>query len=267
MKKGTLSKRKRILLTVLSIILAVILLLVLIISIIAAKNVKSMNRCVDAVVAELKKNYTVTPRDVGDYQGLTVLGLMKFDVEQYDIEGIGNLSVMRMNVGLMQMATVVITPTEKNLPLISADYMYILSNRTSYLEIYDLVAQKDTTYQTLLSALSKVHAGYDHLKNAEVSEAWYAPLLTVTAYKKGTFRDDKDLEGLLLDSIKTFIQHEKTLPALSEEEKTEKTALTIEYTDGLIEKGGISTDVFKKELGKEKTKHFFDTVFFGTLAE
>ena len=30
-------------------------------------------------------------------------------------------------------------------------------------------------------------------------------------------------------------------------------------------KGGISTDVFKKELGPEVTKDFFDRVFFGTL--
>ena len=41
----------------------------------------------------------------------------------------------------------------------------------------------------------------------------------------------------------------------------------MEYTDGLIEKGGISTDVFKKELGDAETKVFFDNVFFGTAAE
>ena len=32
----------------------------------------------------------------------------------------------------------------------------------------------------------------------------------------------------------------------------------------LIEKGGISTDVFKKSLGNEATKVFFDEIFFGT---
>jgi hypothetical protein len=41
----------------------------------------------------------------------------------------------------------------------------------------------------------------------------------------------------------------------------------VEYTDGLIEKGGISTDVFKNSLGDEETKKFFDSVFFGTAAE
>ena len=32
----------------------------------------------------------------------------------------------------------------------------------------------------------------------------------------------------------------------------------------LIEKGGISTNVFKKSLGDESTKVFFDNIFFGT---
>lgn len=267
MKNGTTPRKKRILLTVLGIILSVILILVLVISIIAGKNVKAMNRCVDAVLTELKENYTLTPRDVGDYQGLTVMGIMKFDVEQYDIEGIGNLSVMRMNMGLMQMATIVITPTDKNLPLLSADYMYILSNRKAYMEFYDLVAEKDEDYQKLLAALDEVHATYNHLEDIEVSEAWYAPLLTVTAYKGGSFSADQDLENILVDSLKVYEQYANEFPALSEEERAEKIALTIEYTDGLIEKGGISTDVFKKELGDETTKHFFDHVFFGTLAE
>ena len=54
---------------------------------------------------------------------------------------------------------------------------------------------------------------------------------------------------------------------LTEEEREEKLAITVEYTDGLIEKGGISTDVFKSQLGNEETKKFFDSVFFGTAAE
>ena len=40
--------------------------------------------------------------------------------------------------------------------------------------------------------------------------------------------------------------------------------VTQEYSDGLIDKGGVSTDVFKKELGEAKTRDFFNKVFFGT---
>ena len=72
---------------------------------------------------------------------------------------------------------------------------------------------------------------------------------------------------MLIDSLSVYIEHSKQFPMLSEEAKTEKLAITLEYTDGLIEKGGISTDVFKKQLGEEETKKFFDNVFFGTAVK
>lgn len=267
MASKKISKKKKVLFTVLGSIAGVAAVAALAVGIIAAKNVKAMNRCVDAFMAELQENYTLTPRDVGEYRDLTVKGIMKFDVEQYEIEGIGNLSVMRVNVGVMQMATMVITPTDKNLPLFSVDYMYMLTNRISYLEFYDLVANQDDAYRQLLADLTAVHHEYDFLPDAEVSEAWYSSLLTAGAYKEGKMGDDGDLKDLLLESLQVYERHANQLPTLSEEEKAEKIALTVAYTDGLIANGGISTDVFKESLGEEKTKHFFDTVFFGTLAD
>lgn len=250
---------------ILGIIAAIILIIVIVVSNIGNTNVKAMNDTVDTVIAELKENFTVTPVDVGDYKKMKIYGIMNFDVEQYDIEGIGNLSIMRMNaLGLMQMSTVVITPQDKNLPLLSADYMYILSNRKAYLEFYDVVAEKDEAYQTLLSALTTAKENYNHLEDIQASEAWYADLLTVTTYKAGTPASDTDLKGLLIDSLDVYMSHAKQLPLLSDEEKAEKLDITVEYTDGLIEKGGISTDVFKKELGPKETKKFFDNIFFGT---
>lgn len=235
--------------------------------VIMSKNVNSMNHCVDAVLTELNKQYKVTPVDVGDYKAMKIMGPAKFHVEQYKIEELGNLSVMRVNMGIMQMATVVITPRDKNMPLLSADYMYILGNRKSYMEFYDVVEEKDEPYQKLLGDLSQVIKKYEHLEDIEVTPAWYEQLLTVTAYKGGKAKADADLEGMLVDSIKVYLEHAKELPLLTEEEKAKKKQITMEYTDGLIAKGGISTDVFKKKLGDEATKKFFDKVFFGTEAE
>lgn len=250
---------------ILGIISVIILIAIITISSIANQNIKAMNDAVDSVLAKLNESYTVTPVDVGDYKEMTIYGIMKFDVEQYDIEELGNLSIMRMNaLGLMQMTTVVITPQDKNMPLLSADYMYILSNRKAYLEFYDVVAEKDEAYHQLLTSLADVQKKYEHLENIETSEAWYADLLTVTSYKGGTPETDADLKGMLIDSLDTYLAHAKQLPLLTADEKAEKLDITVKYTDGLIEKGGISTDVFKKELGPEETKNFFDNIFFGT---
>ena len=252
---------------ILGVILAIVIIAVITVAIIADKNVKAMNHCVDSVMEQLEQNYIVKPLDVGEYEGMTIYGLMKFDVEQYDIEELGNLSVMRMNMGLMQMATVVITPQDKNMPLLSADYMYILSNRKCYLEFYDVVKEKDEAYEQLLTALSDTQKNYADLENIEATPAWYAHLLTVTSYKGGSFDADRDLESMLVDSLKVYTEHAKGLPLLSEKDKSDKMKITVEYTDGLIEKGGISTDVFKDELGEQETKKFFDKVFFGTALE
>ena len=265
--KGKLTGRKRILMIVLGVIIAVILVVTIVVVAIANKNVKAMNSCIEAVLNELEEQYTVTPVEAGEYEEMKLFGLMKFDVDQYHIEQLGNLSIMRVNMGMMQMATVVITPRDKNMPLLSADYMYILSNRKCYLEFYDVVKEKDDSYNQLLKALSEAQSKYDYLENIETTPAWYQHLLTVTTYKTGKTSADKDLEKMLVDSLEVYLDHAGQIPLLTEEEKKEKQSITLEYTDGLIEKGGISTDVFKKALGEEETKKFFDKVFFGTAAQ
>lgn len=252
---------------ILGIIGVLVIAVVILVAVNASRNVKAMNRSIDVVLEELNKQYTVTEVDPGKYTEMKMYGIMKFRVEQYDIEELGNLSVMRVNAGVMQMATIVITPKDKNLPLMSADYMYILSNRKSYLEFYDVVKEKDAEYNQLLKNLSVVVSNYSHLEDFAASEAWYEHLLSVDAYKAGKPEHDEDTVQMLADSVKVYLEHGKQLPVLSEEDKTEKRNITLAYTDGLIEKGGISTDVFKKELGPEETKNFFDNVFFGTLTE
>lgn len=266
-EKQTNKRGKKKLLIFLGVLLAIIITLVIVISVIASQNMKAMNRCIDAAINELKANYTVTALDVGEYKEMKMYGIMKFDVEQYDVEELGNLSVMRVNMGFMQMGTFVITPRDKNMPLLSTDYMYILANRKAYLEFYDVVREKDDSYQQLLASLSEALRKYDYLENIETTPAWYAPLLTVTSYKGGGSGADKDLQGMLIDSLQVYLAHSKQLPALTDTEKAEKIAITVDYTDGLIEKGGISTDVFKDQLGAEETKKFFDKVFFGTAVE
>jgi hypothetical protein len=172
-----------------------------------------------------------------------------------------------MNMGMMQMATVVITPQDKNMPLLSADFMYIFGTRKAYLEFYDVVETKDDDYNTLLSSLSDAIKKYDKLEDISASEAWYKHLLTVTTYKTGGFAEDKALIDMLNDNLVVYLEHAKKLPTLTADAKERKLAITVDYTDGLISKGGISTDFFVGEFGSEKTKEFFDNVFFGTAVK
>lgn len=258
---------KNILFVLLIIFLVIVLLLIGAVLAISRKNVPAMNRCMDAVLEELSKYYTLTPVDPGKYRDLKLFRILKFRVEQYDIEGLGNLSLMRVNMGAMQMATAVITPRDKNLPLLSADYLYIASNRKAYLEFYDLVKEKDGPYLQLMEGLRQVQTKYSHLEDFKPTEAWYDHLLTVATFKSAPAEADAQLTAMLTESLWVYLEHSKQIPALTEAERQEKLAITEAYTNGLIRQGGVSTDIFKKQLGAEETKNFFDTVFFGTAAK
>ena len=74
-----------------------------------------MNFCAKNAFSILEKNFKVTQIDLGDKSKLKLNSFMKFNISQYDIKNLGNLSSMKMNMGIMQMLSFVITPYEKNL--------------------------------------------------------------------------------------------------------------------------------------------------------
>ena len=186
-------------------------------------------------------------------------------MSQYEIKDLGNLSVMTVNMGFMQMVSYVITPYEKNMPLLSMDFMYIMGKRKAYAEFYDLVPDKTTPeYSEVMDAVKEFESKYSSLEDISTEPAWYDDLMTVAMHKAGKRADDEKIEEMFCDAISIYMDQANSLEKLTPEEQAAKLALTQEYSDNLISKGGVSTDVFKKALGEEKTKEFFDKVFFGT---
>ena len=118
-KKG---KKKHILRTVLLVVFAIILAIAIYVAVQAGRNVEQMDLCADTVIADVESAYNLTPVDCSEFENLTVYGIMKFKVEQYDVEDLGNLCVMRANCGVMQMLTVTLTPSKIDKPLLSVDY-------------------------------------------------------------------------------------------------------------------------------------------------
>ena len=231
----------------------------------ASRNMKAMNRTIDSGMSTLREYAEVTPVDAGEFSQIKMYGLMKFNVSQYDVSGVGNLSVMTVNMGFMQMVSYVITPYEKNMPLLSMDFMYIMGKRKAYVEFYDLVPDKSTAeYSEVLASLKEFENKYSSFEDISTDPAWYDELLTVVLHKAGKRADDDRIEEMFCDAVRCYMEKAKSAEELSPEAKAEKLAITQEYSDNLIAKGGVSTDVFKKALGEEKTKEFFDKVFFGT---
>jgi hypothetical protein len=205
----------------------------------------------------LKQNYALTELDAGEFSSLKASG-MKFFVNAYHAEGLGHVSVMRAKgfFGLMKMDTLMIVPKERDLPLYSYDRIYAMGNDTLIVELYD------TLTNTLdLSALEKVKSEYTRLNERDPGEHWYDSIkLTESISKKGKKAQEKDFDGLAMEHFKAYLNAD----ACSVTDKSKKKELSARYVNGLLTQGGPSTDVFKKQLGEEKTKKLFEQVLFGT---
>lgn len=224
-----------------------------------------MHDTLDEGMQLLSSYVDVTDLDAGEYKEIKMYGLMKFDVKQYEIKEVGNLSVMKVNMGFMQMLSYVMTPYEKDMPMLSMDFMYILSNRKAYAEFYDLTADTASPeYIAIIDKISDFRERYSDLEDIPTEHAWYDDLLSIALHKSGNKQNDTKISEMFSDAIETYMKSASGLELLSDESEKETTYIIQEYSDNLIKNGGVSTDVFKKASGEEKTKDFFDKVFFGT---
>lgn len=247
-------------------LLGLIVVIAAVVAIFAAKNVKQMNACVDETMAAVSEKYKLTEIDTGEFGEMKVFGILKFHVKQYEVEDLGNLSVMTVNAGVMQMATFVFSPFEKDLPLLSCDYMYMLSTRKAYVEFYDLVEEKDKVYMDWMKRYEALRTKYDDLTDTEASPGWYDEFITVAIYKNATPKQDESVRALLGDAVTTYMEEAAAYPLLDKADVPAKIARIKAYSDRLIDEGGISTSFFVSVLGEDTTRAFFDNVFFGTAS-
>lgn len=264
---ATPKQKKKVLPVILLVIVLLLALLAAVIAVNASRNNKVMHETIDKGLALVGEHYTVTPRDAGDYADITMYGVMKFHTDQYDVEGLGNLSVMTANMGFMQMVSFMITPYEKAVPLCTLDFMYIMRNRKSYVEFYDTVSdtmRTDAAYQEVLTNLAKLQERYATLEELEVGEHWYDPILPVALHKRLPAAEDALNDAFFCDALVTYLEEADRMEPLDNSERVYQHLVISAYSSDLITRGGVSTDVFKKALGEETTRDFFNKVFFGT---
>jgi hypothetical protein len=211
----------------------------------------------DTLLGILRENYSLRETDAGEYASLKVNG-MRFSIKAYYAEGLGHVSVMKARgfFGLMKMDTLMIVPQEKDLPLYSYDRIFAMGNDTLIVELYDTL-----TEPLDLSSLDGVKARFTHLPERDPGEHWYDGIkLPQSLSKKGKKAQTTDLNALTEAHFKAFLH----APANAVSDKAKKQELSAGYVNGLLTNGGPSTDVFKKELGAEKTADLFHRVLFGT---
>ena len=250
--------------TVLYIVLGVIAVIALLLIIVSANNAKAMNAYLKTAYDALSAGTKMSEIPCGEYEELKVMGVMNFKTRQYEVENVGNLSVMKVGMGPMQMATFVLTPLYKDLPFMSCDFIFMAGNRKPYIEIYDLTDNKDEKYQSYIKKYNDIFDKYTMIEKIPAENTWYSDILNAMIHGKGKSKDDPAIMEMIREIIGLCVEEASEYPLLNEEEKKRKIDIINAYSNGLVEKGGTSTDVFKKSLGEEKTRDFFGKVFFGT---
>lgn len=213
----------------------------------------------DKLLNIIKSKYTITELDVGEFATLKANG-MKFTVEAYKADGLGHISIMKAKgfFGLMQMDTLIVNPTEIDLPLYSYDRIFAMGNDTLIVELYDTLIGE---YSDEALEAVKENPKFSCVPERDPGEHWYDGIkLPSSISKKGKKKHTNCLHSLADKHFEAYIHSSKT-PVEDKSAKQKKASV---YVEGLLEKGGPSTDVFKKALGDEKTAKLFREVLFGT---
>ena len=217
-----------------------------------------MNAMIEKIIDEVSKTFPLKELEVGQMSSLKAKG-MNFTIRAYHAEGLGHVSVMSAKgfFGLMKMDTVIINPTEKDLPLYSYDRIYAMGNDTLIVELYDtLLGNCD------LSQMQKIKEKYKELPLRDPGEHWYDNIkLDESISVKAKSKQSEIFDNYAMEHLKAYLSVETEMQNVDEDEKRKKASV---YVEGLLKNGGPSTDVFKKELGEEKTGELFRKVLFGT---
>lgn len=211
----------------------------------------------DKLLNVLKEKYELTEVAVNGIATLKANG-MTFAIRAFKAEGLGHVSVMRAKgfFGLMKMDTLIVNPYDVDLPLYSYDRIYAAGNDTLIVELYDtlLVAYDEERLQAVKSE-------YTDLAERDPGEHWYDGIkLAASISKKGKKKQSGRFDELALRHFEAYLSGEVAVVS-DVKAKQEKASY---YVNGLLEKGGPSTDVFKKALGEEKTAELFEKILFGT---
>ena len=177
--------------------------------------------------------------------------MMRFRLEQYAAQGLGNLCVLRTRVmlGLMELTTVVVTPgSGRNVPFLLIDAMDMGKKHLCYVEYYDCTAA-GADRDLLLAA----GAPYADVADYAEKPVWYvSERMAGSLIKTG---DKARLDKMARDALEAYVAQAAAAPV-----KAENTAGLKAFQERMVREGNPSTAALTRTLGREGAEVFFRTV-------
>lgn len=228
------------------------------------ENARRIDERLEAGLALLRKHYTVEECTVDPVLSHAVIGGRPHHARRFNIEGVGNLLTMTVKeADENQLSSFVITPYCKNLPLFSTDYVYSGEMRFFLIELYDLVVHHDEAYRAGIDAFAACGKRWDDMEDFQTRPCWYGDIRPVCIAKKPKHDQDDLALQRFLEALRLFVNMEQAATPLTGADLARKWELNKDYSDRLVDEGGVSTDLWVAAIGPENTRRFFDEVFFG----
>ena len=213
---------------------------------------------IQKMLRSITARYHLNAIPAGEFTKMKVSG-MNFQVWAFHAEGLGHVSAMTASgfFGLMKMDTLIINPTDKDMPLFSYDRVHALGNDTLIFELYNTLLEKCD-----LSKVAAVKDTYVDLPDHNLGSHWYDDIkLAISLSKKGKKGYTAAFDTCALEYLEAYLDTAEGAEYCDPAAKKEKASV---YVEGLLSNGGPSTDVFIKGMGPEKTADLFCRILFGT---
>lgn len=216
------------------------------------------------IIDVVKKGFEVKELEVNSFNEFyypKIVHILKFNVEQYEVKGLGNMAILQGNgLGIIKMLTVIFTPSITiDIPFIIVDFIKMANKRTVLIEIYSNHIREQDKIKVFESRLNKLNSKYSNIPNYIEKPEWYTSLRNKhSPLKKGTKKNDEMLCKMVLEFIEEYSNYINTIK-LNNNEKNKQLE---EFITDLIYKGNPSKSMLEKSIGKDETIRLFKEIVF-----
>jgi len=210
----------------------------------------------------LSGNYKIKQNDIGADAHLSKKGF-HFDTQTYTIENLGHLCIMKMKAmfGLMQMETIVLSVTHKDVPLLNMDWVGVPGRQTMLGELYDtqIAPWPDRRQQPYRKILERDGNLPDYRSG---SAHWYDSILYPCSYHKSGKGISSRLDASATTFARVSVRQLETAPSCEPAVKEHKAK---EFAENLVSHGGPAVDQVTKLFGAETARRLILHHMYGIM--
>ena len=192
---------------------------------------------------------------LGEFARMKVKG-MDYTLWAFHADGLGHVSAMSSKgfLGMTQRDTLIITPTEKDMPLFSYNRVHSMRNDTLICELYDTLLESNG-----LESIERVTAVFRTLPEHDLGSNWYDSLKLPQSLAKQAKKGDGDsLDRCAMDYLNAFLEEAEKAPYCDPAAKKEKACV---YVEGLLANGTQLRMGFRKRSARTRLPFCFIMCF------